>query len=75
LAFTSRQIEILHLMAEDRSNEEIARCLFTSVRTVEYHRSQMLQKAGTRTTLGLVLFALQQGILRLDNCAVALSDR
>jgi DNA-binding NarL/FixJ family response regulator len=75
LAFTSRQIEVLRLMAEDRSNEEIARCLFTSVRTVEYHRSQMLQKAGTRTTLGLVLFALQQGILSLDKCAVMLSDK
>lgn len=75
LTFTSRQIEVLRLMAEDRSNEEIARCLSTSVRTVEYHRSQMLQKAGTRTTLGLVLFALQQGILSLDKCAVALADK
>jgi len=75
LGFTSRQIEILRLMAEDRSNEEIARCLSTSVRTVEYHRSQMLQKAGTRTTLGLVLFALQQGILSLDKCAVMASDK
>ena len=61
--FSGRQLEVLRLVAQDLTNEEIAECLFTSVRTVEYHRSQMLQKAGTRTTLGLVLFALRQGLL------------
>lgn len=61
--FSSRQLEVLRLIAEDYSNEKIAELLCTSVRTVEYHRSQMLQKAGTRTTLGLVLFALREGML------------
>jgi DNA-binding NarL/FixJ family response regulator len=61
--FTARQIEILHLVARDHSSEEIAEYLCTSVRTVEYHRSQMLQKANVRTTLGLVLYAIRQGIV------------
>lgn len=65
-AFSARQLEVLHLIAKDLTNEEIAEYLCTSVRTVEYHRSQMLQKAGTRTTLGLVLFALSQGLLKTD---------
>jgi DNA-binding NarL/FixJ family response regulator len=60
--FSDRQVQVLQLIAEDYSNEEIADYLATSVRTVEYHRSQMLQKTGTRTTLGLVLFALRQGV-------------
>jgi DNA-binding NarL/FixJ family response regulator len=60
--FSTRQVEVLQLIAADHSNEEIAEYLATSVRTVEYHRSQMLQKTGARTTLGLVLFALRQGI-------------
>jgi len=64
--FSARQLEVLRLVARDFSNEEIADYLCTSVRTVEYHRSQMLQKAGTRTTLGLVLFALRQGLLVAD---------
>jgi DNA-binding NarL/FixJ family response regulator len=61
--FSARQLEVLRLVAEDLSNEEIADCLCTSVRTVEYHRSQMLHKMGLRTTLGLVLFAQRQGLL------------
>lgn len=64
--FSSRQLEVLHLVAQDLPNEDIAEYLCTSVRTVEYHRSQMLQKAGTRTTLGLVLFALRQGLLAAE---------
>ncbi len=63
--FSARQLEVLRLIAADHSNEEIAEYLCTSVRTVEYHRSQMLQKAGTRTSLGLVLFAQRQGLLAL----------
>ncbi|MGI4873107.1 MAG: response regulator transcription factor [Janthinobacterium lividum] len=61
--FSVRQLQVLRLIAEDLSNEEIANCLCTSVRTVEYHRSQMLHKTGIRTTLGLVLFAQRQGLL------------
>ena len=64
--FSNRQLEVLRLIAADYSNEEIAEYLCTSVRTVEYHRSQMLQKAGVRTTLGLVLFAQRQGLLSLE---------
>jgi DNA-binding NarL/FixJ family response regulator len=63
--FSSRQLEILHLIAEEWSNEEIADSLCMSVRTVEYHRSQMLHRVGSRTTLGLVLFAHRQGLLPL----------
>ncbi|WP_165370423.1 response regulator transcription factor [Hymenobacter persicinus] len=61
--FTPRQLEVLRLVADDHSNEDIAEYLGMSVRTVEYHRSQMLHKTGTRTTLALVLFARRRGWL------------
>lgn len=67
--FSARQLEVLHLVAQDLANEDIAEYLCTSVRTVEYHRSQMLQKAGVRTSLGLVFFALRQGLLAADALA------
>lgn len=70
--FSARQMQVLRLIAEDLSNEEIADCLCTSVRTVEYHRSQMLHKAGIRTTLGLVLFAQRRGLLPLPTAEPSL---
>ncbi|MBO2009713.1 response regulator transcription factor [Hymenobacter negativus] len=73
--FSARQLEVLRLIADDHTNEEIAEYLCTSVRTVEYHRSQMLQKAGTRTTLGLVLFAQRQGLLSAPPPCSPLPDR
>jgi DNA-binding NarL/FixJ family response regulator len=73
--FSARQLEVLRLIAEDHSNEEIAEYLCTSVRTVEYHRSQMLQKAGTRTTLGLVLFAQRIGLLAAPQPDASLAAR
>ena len=73
--FSARQLEVLRLIAEDHSNEEIAEYLCTSVRTVEYHRSQMLQKAGARTTLGLVLFAQRQGLLAVPQLSAPLAPR
>ena len=58
---SSRELEILRLVVADQCNVEIADTLCVSVRTVESHRRSMLQKAGTRTLVGLVAQALRQG--------------
>lgn len=63
--FNSRELEILHLIAADRSSQEIARQLFISIRTVESHRRILLEKAGTRSMIGLVLQALRGGWLQM----------
>ncbi|RYU79912.1 response regulator transcription factor [Hymenobacter persicinus] len=68
--FTPRQLAVLQLIAEDYCNEEIAELLSTSVRTVEYHRSRMLQQTGTRTSLALVLFALRRGLFANSGLSV-----
>lgn len=61
--FSTREIEILQLIAEGYTNLEIAEKLFTSKRTVEGHRLQMIAKTGVRNTAALVKFCITNGIL------------
>jgi DNA-binding NarL/FixJ family response regulator len=60
---TDREIEILRLIAEEYSNPEIAEKLFISVRTVDTHRRNILDKLGAKNTAGLVKYAIQKGLL------------
>ena len=59
--FSPRELEVLRLMVDDHCNEEIAERLFLSVRTVESHRRNLIQKAGTRTLVGLAARAVREG--------------
>lgn len=60
---TDRETEILRLIAEEYSNPEIAEKLFISVRTVDTHRRNILDKLGAKNTAGLVKYAIQKGLL------------
>jgi DNA-binding NarL/FixJ family response regulator len=60
---TSRQREILQLIAQGRRNKEIAAHLNISVRTVEDHKSQLLVALGVKSTADLVKFALKHGLV------------
>lgn len=59
--FSRRELEVLRLVVDDCCNEEIANRLFINVRTVETHRRNLLQKAGTRTVVGLTARAVREG--------------
>ncbi|SHJ37326.1 two component transcriptional regulator, LuxR family [Hymenobacter daecheongensis DSM 21074] len=59
--FSRRELEVLRLVVNDCCNQEIADQLFLSVRTVESHRRTLLQKAGAKTLVGLVVQAVRQG--------------
>ncbi|GAA3958855.1 response regulator transcription factor [Hymenobacter antarcticus] len=59
--FSPRELEVLRLVVADHCNEEIADRLFLSVRTVESHRRNLIQKAGTRTLVGLAVRAVREG--------------
>lgn len=63
LELTSRQRQILQLIAEGKQNKEIATILFVSVRTVEFHRSRLMAKLGARTVAELTRFAIQEGLI------------
>lgn len=62
---TKRELEILKLIAEEKSNKEIAEALFISNRTVDAHRRNMLEKLQVKNTAGLVKHATRIGLIEL----------
>lgn len=60
---TSRELEILRLIAKEYNNARIAETLFISERTVETHRKNMLRKTDHSTMLGLLRFAMEHNML------------
>jgi DNA-binding NarL/FixJ family response regulator len=60
---TTREKEILKLIAEGKSSKEIADLLFISVRTAEHHRANMMVKLNVKKTADLVRYAIQKGYL------------
>jgi DNA-binding NarL/FixJ family response regulator len=63
---TPRQREILHLIAEGLTTKEIASKLDLSVKTIETHRSQIMDRLNIRDIAGLVRYAVRSGIVRPD---------
>jgi RNA polymerase sigma factor (sigma-70 family) len=61
-----RQREILQLVAEGNSSKEIARRLDLSVKTVETHRAQLMDRLQIRDVAGLVRFAIRTGLISAD---------
>ncbi len=62
---TKREIEILKLLAEDMSNQAIADKLCISYRTIETHRKNIMQKLKLNSTIALVKYAIQKGIISI----------
>ncbi len=60
---TARQREVLQLIAEGKSNKEIASLLEISVKTVEFHKAGLMDTLGLRTTAELTRYAIEQGLL------------
>ena len=60
---TQRQIEILQLVAEGKSNKEIAMILNLAVKTVEFHKTRLMQTIGVKTTAELTKYAIAQGLI------------
>lgn len=60
---TKREIEVLRYIVAEYNNQEIADRLFLSLRTVENHRFNILQKLDVKNTVGLVKKALQLGLI------------
>jgi DNA-binding NarL/FixJ family response regulator len=64
-SLTPRQREVLQLLAEGRSAKEIATILSISVRTVEFHKYQMMEALSVRTNADLIHFAIKHGLAEL----------
>jgi len=63
---TSRQREILQLIAEGRTTKEIADLLYVSVKTVETHRLQLMKRLNIHDVAGLVRYAIRMGLVLPD---------
>lgn len=63
---TDREREILTMVAEGYTNREIAEALFISVKTVETHKSNIMEKLNLHKRAELVRYAIRKGMLQLD---------
>lgn len=62
---TMREKEILQLIAQELTSEEIACKLFISKKTVDNHRTHLLEKTNSKSTIGLVKFAIRNNLIQL----------
>lgn len=63
IALSKREMEVLQLIGQGLTNNEIATKLFTSRRTVEGHRKNLLEKTGCKNTAVLIRYAVKKGLL------------
>ena len=63
---TDREREVLQLMAEGKSTKQIARELYISVKTVETHRRQIMNKLNIHTVAELTKYAIRKGLTSLE---------
>ena len=62
--FTTREREILYLLAQGKSSKEIADALFIAERTVESHRKNMIEKGQVKNTVELIAYASGLGLIK-----------
>ena len=62
---TTRELEVLQLIVNGRSNKEIATMLGLSANTVAVHRANIMQTLGLHNTAELVVYAIRQGLVSI----------
>jgi DNA-binding NarL/FixJ family response regulator len=67
-SLSEREIEILKLICQQYTAQQIADKLFITKRTVEGHKSSLLLKTSAKNTAGLVIYAVQKKIIDIDDC-------
>ena len=66
ISFTSREIEIIKMIAQEMSSKDIGDALFISNRTVEKHRIKIMEKTSAKNFIGVVLYALRAKLIQLN---------
>ncbi len=61
-----REREVLQLMSEGKSTNQIADCLHVSIKTIETHRQQVMHKLGIHNVAGLTKYAIREGLTSLE---------
>ncbi len=63
---TAREREVLQILAEGKTTNQIAAALFVSEKTVESHRRQIMSKLGIHSIAGLIKYAIREGLTSLE---------
>jgi DNA-binding NarL/FixJ family response regulator len=63
VSLSSREVEVLQLIAEGEANKQIAESLCISIKTVEKHRDHLMRKLDIHDTAGLTRYAIETGII------------
>lgn len=63
IPLSDREIEVLKLIAQECTNSEIAERLFISIRTVDTHRRNIIEKLQVKNTAGLVKYAIEKALI------------
>ena len=64
--FSQKEIEIMQLICQEMTNKAIGDKLFLSSRTVEGYRQKITEKTNSKTTAGIVIYAIRNGIYKID---------
>ena len=70
LALTEREVEVLQLIAQQKTGKEIADRLFISLKTVEGHKNSLFLKTGAKNVVGLIVYAVQTKLISLDELSL-----
>lgn len=62
-ALSVREVEILQLLGQGKSNKDVATILGISSRTVENHRAQIMQRLGLKSFSELIRYAIRNGVI------------
>ncbi len=65
-ALTAREQQVMEMLARGLTNREIAEHLEISIKTVETHRAQIMERLGIRDVAGLTRFAMRNGLITPD---------
>ena len=63
IEFTERELEVLKLICNEKTAPEISKEIFLSARSVEGIRQRLIEKTGARNSIGLVMFAVKNGLI------------
>ncbi len=74
-SLTSREREVLQLIAEGNTGKDIAGKLYISPKTVEGHKTRIMSKVGARNRADLIRFALRSGIVKLEGAVAEQSSQ
>ena len=64
-SLTKKEMEVLLLICQEKSNSEIAEILFKSIRTIEGYKARIAIKTNARNSVGMVIYAIKKGLFLL----------